>query len=91
MVVIGFQAVQFALFTKIYASAEGFLPQDRWAKRVLRVWSLERGLVAGALLGLAGLVGALVSISEWKVARFGPLRPHPLASPHAAVRDRARW
>ncbi len=75
MVVIGFQAVQFALFTKIYASAEGFLPQDRWAKRVLRVWSLERGLVAGALLGLAGLIGAVVSISEWKVARFGPLHP----------------
>jgi hypothetical protein len=75
MVVIGFQAVQFALFTKIYASAEGFLPQDRWAKRVLRVWSLERGLVAGALLGLAGLVGAVVSVSEWKVARFGVLNP----------------
>ena len=75
MVVIGFQAVQFALFTKIYASAEGFLPQDRWAKRVLRVWSLERGLVVGALLGLAGLVGAFVSISEWKVASFGPLHP----------------
>jgi len=73
MVVIGFQAVQFALFTKIYASAEGFLPPDRWAKRVLRVWSLERGIVAGVLLGLAGLVGALVSISEWKGAKFGPL------------------
>jgi hypothetical protein len=75
MVVIGFQAVLFALFTKIYASAEGFLPQDRWAKRVLRVWSLERGLVCGAALGLAGLAGAFLSISEWKVARFGPLDP----------------
>jgi len=75
MVVIGFQAVQFALFTKIYASAEGFLPQDRWARRALRVWSLERGLVTGVLLGVAGLAGALVSISQWKVARFGPLDP----------------
>jgi hypothetical protein len=75
MVVIGFQAVQFALFTKIYASAEGFLPRDRWATRVLRVWSLERGLVTGAVLGVAGVAGALVSISQWKVARFGPLDP----------------
>jgi Glycosyl transferase family 2 len=75
MVVIGFQAVLFALFTKIYASAEGFLPQDRWAKRVLRVWSLERGLVAGVLLGIAGLVGAFASISQWQVAKFGPLHP----------------
>jgi hypothetical protein len=76
MVIIGFQAVQFALFTKIYASAEGFLPQDRWARRALRVWSLERGLVTGVLLGVAGLAGALVSISEWKVAKFGPLDPN---------------
>ncbi|MGE5291774.1 MAG: glycosyltransferase family 2 protein [Micromonosporaceae bacterium] len=75
MVVIGFQAVLFALFTKIYASAEGFLPQDRWATRVLRVWSLERGLVTGVLLGLAGLVGAIASITQWQVARFGPLHP----------------
>lgn len=75
MLVIGFQAVLFALFTKIYASAEGFLPPDRWAKRVLSVWTLERGLVAGALLGVAGLVGAAVSIADWKVARFGPLHP----------------
>jgi hypothetical protein len=75
MVVIGFQAVQFALFTTIYASAEGFLPQDRWARRALRVWSLERGIVTGLLLGVAGLAGALLSISEWKVARFGPLDP----------------
>ena len=75
MVVIGFQAVLFALFTKIYASAEGFLPPDRWVKRVLRVWSLERGIVAGVALGVAGLVGAIVSISQWQVARFGPLQP----------------
>jgi hypothetical protein len=75
MVVIGFQAVQFALFTHIYASAEGFLPPDRWTKRVLRVWSLERGLVAGTLLGAAGLAGALVAIFDWKVAKFGSLDP----------------
>jgi Glycosyl transferase family 2 len=73
MVVIGFQAVLFALFTKVYASAEGFLPQDRWARRVLRVWSLERGLVAGFLLGVAGLVGAVVSLSDWHGAKFGQL------------------
>jgi hypothetical protein len=67
--------VLFALFTQVYASAEGFLPQDRWAKRLLRIWSLERGLVVGGLLLAAGLVGAVVSVTEWKVARFGPLDP----------------
>ncbi len=75
MVAIGFQAVLFALFTQVYASAEGFLPQDRWAKRLLRTWSLERGLVAGCLLLVAGLAGAVVSVSDWKGAGFGSLVP----------------
>ena len=36
MVIIGFQAVLFALFTQVYASAEGFLPEDKWVRRMLR-------------------------------------------------------
>ena len=75
MVVIGFQAVLFALFTKVYASAEGFLPEDRWPQRVLRTWTLERGLVVGGVLGLAGLVGIVFSLIDWQQHKFGSLDP----------------
>jgi hypothetical protein len=75
VIVIGFQAMQFGLFTKLYASAEGFMPGSRRVRKLLSVWSLERGLVIGGLLLVAGIVGAVVAISDWHVNRFGALNP----------------
>src|ERR1019366_4133340 len=42
MVVIGFQAVLFWLFTQVYAGAEGFLPEEPAVQRLLGKLSLER-------------------------------------------------
>ena len=73
MIVIGFQSVLFALFTQVYASAEGFLPEDKRVRHILKTLSLERGLLAGAVLGIAGIVGLAVSLSYWHSASFGSL------------------
>ncbi|HYZ53097.1 MAG TPA: glycosyltransferase family 2 protein [Streptosporangiaceae bacterium] len=73
MVVIGFQSVLFALFTNVYASAEGFLPDNQQVRRILGTLSLERGLLAGGVLGLAGLVGLVFSFFYWHGASFGAL------------------
>jgi len=73
MIVIGFQSVLFALFTQVYAGAEGFLPEDARVKRLLAVWSLERGLLAGGLLAVAGIIGLAASLAQWHGARFGHL------------------
>jgi hypothetical protein len=73
MIVIGFQSVLFALFTQVYASAEGFLPEDKRVRHILKTLSLERGLVAGAVLGVAGIAGLAVSLSYWHSASFGSL------------------
>ena len=54
MVDIGFQAVLFWLFTQVYAGAEGFLPEEPKVQRLLGKLSLERGLLVGAAIGLAG-------------------------------------
>jgi hypothetical protein len=75
MLVIGFQAVLFALLTKVYAMEEGFLPHDRRVQRIIDSWSLERGLVVGGVLALAGLVGLVVSLFHWQVHSFGQLDP----------------
>jgi hypothetical protein len=73
MVVIGFQSVLFALFTQVYASAEGFLPEDKRVRHILKTLSLERGLLAGAGLGAAGIIGLVYSFVYWNNARFGAL------------------
>ncbi|HUZ38663.1 MAG TPA: glycosyltransferase family 2 protein [Streptosporangiaceae bacterium] len=73
LVVIGFQCVLFAMFTKVYASAEGFLPGDARIQRVLGKWGLERGLLIGALLGAAGVAGLVSSLIYWHGLGFGNL------------------
>jgi glycosyltransferase involved in cell wall biosynthesis len=75
MMVIGFQAVVFALLTKVYAMEEGFLPHDRRVQKIIDWWSLERGLVLGGLLALAGLGGLVASLIHWHGNHFGELDP----------------
>jgi hypothetical protein len=70
---IGFQAVLFWLFTQMYAGAEGFLPTEPKVKTLLGKLSLERGLLAGAAVGLAGLVGLVFSLTYWQSHAFGHL------------------
>ncbi|MBD0327438.1 MAG: glycosyltransferase family 2 protein, partial [Pyrinomonadaceae bacterium] len=72
-VVIGFQAVVFAVFTKIFAISEGLLPEDPRLSRVFRYVTLEVGLIVGALLLLAGLAGSLYAYIYWGEHSFGPL------------------
>jgi hypothetical protein len=73
MVVIGFQSVLLWLFTQVYASSEGFLPQSPRAGRILALLSLERMLILGGAIGLAGLVGLVFSLTSWQANGFGHL------------------
>jgi len=73
MVIIGFQAVLFWLFTQVYAGSEGFLPEEPKVQRLLEKLSLERGLIAGAAIGVAGLVGIIFSLTYWHANKFGQL------------------
>lgn len=75
MMVIGFQAALFAVLTKAYGVAEGFLPPRGRVRTFLNAWSLERGLVISGLLAAAGLVGLVASLVHWQVRSFGQLDP----------------
>ena len=74
-VVIGFQAVLFAVFTKVFVIREGLMPPDRRLDRLFDVVTLEVGLTVGLLLLLGGAGGTLYSIGLWDQQNFGPLNP----------------
>ena len=72
-VVVGFQLVAFAFYTKVFAIAEGLLPEDPKLTRVFKTFTLEKGIVAGLLILLAGLVMFARALWLWKQADFGLL------------------
>jgi len=75
MTIVGFQAVTFALFTKIYAVAKGFLPPDNRVDRLGARFRLERGLFIGIGVLLLGVATAAVSLWRWREQDFGDLDP----------------
>ncbi len=74
-VVIGFQAINFAVFTKIFAISEGLLPDDPRLNKTFRYVTLEVGLIVGGTLLLAGLASSIYTLSFWEARSFGPLDP----------------
>jgi len=74
-VIIGFQAIVFAIFTKVFAISEGLLPQDPRLNAVMEYITLEVGLIVGIVLVLLGLGGSIYAIGYWDVHAFGNLNP----------------
>lgn len=74
-VLIGFQSVNFAAFSKIFAITEGLLPEDPRLNRLFRYITLESGLILGTLLILAGGCLWVFGLSFWRSHHFGPLDP----------------
>lgn len=72
-VVMGFQSVLFAVFTKVFAISEGLLPEDARLNKLFRWITLETGLIVGSLLFAGGLGGSIYALSDWGTHAFGPL------------------
>ena len=74
-IVIGYQTVIFAIFTKVFAITEGLLPEDPRLKMLFNYIKLETGILAGALLLVAGIGLSVYALSFWSSTSFGPLDP----------------
>ncbi len=73
MIVVGYQAILFALFARVYASTEGFLPARHSLERVTERFTLEVGVLAGAALVTGGVLLTVVALFIWGGTGFGAL------------------
>jgi len=85
-ILVGFQAIAFAVFTKVFAISEGLLPEDPRLSKVFRWVTLEVGLIVGAVGVLIGLAGSVRALGFWGEHAFGQLDPsHTLRTVIPAV------
>jgi glycosyltransferase involved in cell wall biosynthesis len=70
---LGHQAIVFAISAKTFAMAQGFLPPNQRMDRFFEVVTVERGLVSGLVMLAAGMVLLGAAVNEWRVLDFGDL------------------
>lgn len=72
-ILVGFKLVTFAMFNQLFALSEGLLPEDPQFSRLFRIFTLERGILAGSAMVLTGFALLGWGIVYWERHDFGPL------------------
>ncbi|MGD0884873.1 MAG: glycosyltransferase family 2 protein [Thermodesulfovibrionales bacterium] len=74
-IIVGLQMVMFALFFKVFAIGARLIPEDHYFSRLLRVFTLERGIFLGGLILFLGITGSAYGFIYWGTKMFGQLDP----------------
>jgi len=72
---LGLQLCLFALFARTSAQVTGLLPRHPGLERVLKLFYLERGLLFGLLIAVAGFLWSAMAFWQWRESGFGALDP----------------
>jgi glycosyltransferase involved in cell wall biosynthesis len=72
-VLVGTQALSFGAVARRFATVHKLLPPSRRFAGLLTALTLERVLIAAAVITLCGLVGVISCVVRWASVEFGPL------------------
>jgi len=72
-VLIGFQSILFAAFSRAFVVNEGLMPPSLGMQKAFKVLNLERGLIIGLLLLIVGVALATYGFIHWGSSDFGAL------------------
>ena len=81
-ILVGLQAVSFAIIGRRFASRYGFIPRSSTFDRILESLTLERVLIIAVVFVVAGLAALIWGFGQWAARDFGPL---PLSSTMRAM------
>ncbi|HVS01105.1 MAG TPA: glycosyltransferase family 2 protein [Thermoanaerobaculia bacterium] len=71
--ILGYNLMLFDLLAKTFSMGAGFARPNQWLERWNRFFTLEKGLIAGGLLFLAGLGLEAKIVWDWVSSGYGPL------------------
>lgn len=73
MIIVGFQIINFGIFSKVYAAKEGLESPDRVTSFFMRYSILEEGLLlSGLLFGIGFFLGLHIFL-KWRASGYGQL------------------
>jgi glycosyltransferase involved in cell wall biosynthesis len=75
LVQFGYQMVLLAGFVRIFAYTRGFLPHNHILSNAFSFFTLEKGLLSGLAILLAGFGLISLTLLDWATAGFGNLDP----------------
>jgi len=72
---LGLQLCLFGMFARTAAQYGGLLPPQAALERLLKIVTLERGLLGGFAVALCGFLWSCAAFWEWRETGFGALDP----------------
>lgn len=72
---LGVNMVLFSQYTETYARTTGFIPMKP-EKGIQKLFSVERGIILGVLLLIAGIVCSILAVTVWSKFSYGELNPN---------------
>jgi len=73
LVLIGFQFILFYGLTKVYTVEQGLLPKSKNYDKQFQFINLEKGLIVGGILVVAGIILSFIAYNYWKEINFGDI------------------
>ena len=74
-VLFGYQMILLACFVRIFAYTRGFLPPNHILSHAFGFFTLEKGLLGGCAVILAGIGLIGITLADWASRGFGDLDP----------------